>query len=123
VITLSAYVMIHVPGNDFEMTQPITNLLISPIFIWFFMALFVPFATSSRVIAGAVATSAAAVTVACREPLINSLGIEPKYWKAISFQWIQPYVLAVEIVVGRTASLLERWCKQNISIDEISHDE
>ena len=118
-ITLSAYVMKHVPGNDFEMTQPITNFLISPIFIWFF----VPFATFSRVTAGAVATSAAAVTVACWEPLINSLGIEPKYWKTIGFRWIQPCALAAGIVVGRTASLLERWCKQKISIDKISHDE
>ena len=40
VITLSAYVMKHVPGNYVEMTQRITNLLISPIFILFFICFY-----------------------------------------------------------------------------------
>ena len=123
VITLSAYVMKYVPGNYVEMTQRITNLLISPIFILFFMALFVPFATSWGAIAGAVAASAAAVTVAYWEPLINSLGIEPEYWKAISFQWIQPCALAAGIIVGCAASLFERCCTQNMSVDAIPNDE
>ena len=123
VITLSAYVMKYVPGNYVEMTQRITNLLISPIFILFFMALFVPFATSWGAIAGAVAASAAAVTVAYWEPLINSLGIEPEYWKAISFQWIQPCALAAGIIVGCAASLFERCCTQNMLVDAIPNDE
>ena len=113
VVFMSAFVIGHVPGNYVGMTQRISNLLVSPIFVLFFMAIFVPFVTGPGAFIGAVASSAAAVTVAYWVPIIQSswwmrwFG-EPEFWKEISFQWIQPCALTAGILVGVVASLADR---------------
>ena len=108
VVLTSSFVMKHVPGNFLEMTQRIANLLVGPIFIMFFMALFVPFATSRGTIAGVIIGSVAAVVVAYWVPLITYLEVEPRYLKAISFQWIQPVTFVAGLGSACAASLLER---------------
>lgn len=115
VVTVSSFVMKHVPGNFLEMTQRISNLLVSPIFIMFFMALFVPFATSRGTIAGVIFGSFAAVIVAYWGPLIAALEVEPRYLKAISFQWIQPVAFVTSLAVACTASLLDRMVSRDRS--------
>ena len=115
VVLLSAYVIKHVPGNYVGMAQRITNLMISPLFVLFFIAIFVPFGTSFGAICGALASSAVAVTVAYWEPIIETLGVRPEFLKTISFQWIQPCALTSGIVLGSVVSwfdsLLVRECR------------
>lgn len=108
VISLGAYVIGGVPGGLIDKAQRVANLLVSPLFILVFMALCVPFATKWATIAGAMAGSAAAITVAFWEPLLYSFNIEPEFLKEISWQWIQPCALTAGIGVACAGSLLER---------------
>ena len=108
VVLLSSFVMKQVPGNFLAMTMRVSNLLVSPIFLMFIMALFVPFATSRGTIAGVIFGTIAAVTVAYWQPLIGYLEVEPRYLKTISFQWIQPVSFVTGLSVACAASLFER---------------
>jgi len=87
-----------VPGNLYEVAGKTSNLFIAPLFGLFFMALFVPFATSLGTILGTVCGLGAAVLVG--------------YWDVItgrpplSFQWILPCSLIVNILAGCLWSLL-----------------
>jgi SSS family solute:Na+ symporter len=97
-IVAASSLMRHIPGNFLEMTSKTTNLLVTPIFGLFFLALFVPRATPLAAVAGCVYGVAAAVLVAYWDLLT---GTAP-----LSFQWIGPVALAVDLVV---AGALCRW--------------
>jgi Na+/proline symporter len=99
VVVLLSFLMVLISGNLFELSQKVVNLLVAPLFGLFFMAIFVPFATSFGTLVGA----GAGVVVAF---VIN-------YWRdltgtnpPISFLWAMPISLVVQIVVGCIASLL-----------------
>ena len=64
VVLTSSFLIPHVPGNFVALANRITNLLISPLFLIFFMALFVPFSTRAGTLAAVVASMLTAVTVA-----------------------------------------------------------
>lgn len=112
VVGLSSFVIKHVPGNFVELANRVSNLLISPLFLMFFMALFVPFATSTGAIAAMISSSATAIVIAYWEPLVAELGVKPIFFKEFSFQWIQPCALVTGVVVGCGVSLLERAAKR-----------
>ncbi len=112
VVCISSFVMKHVPGNFVEISNRVSNLLVSPLFLMFFMALFVPFATSKGAIAAMMSSSATAIVVAYWKPLVARLGVEPVFFREISFQWIQPCALVIGVVVGCGVSLLERVLKR-----------
>jgi len=84
--------MRYVPGNFLEVTQKTTNLLVTPIFALFFLALFVRFATPLGAIAGCVCGITTAVLIG--------------YWDVItglprlSFQWIGISALVVNLTVA-----------------------
>jgi SSS family solute:Na+ symporter len=82
-----------VPGNLLEMTNKLVNLLTSPLFVLFFMALFVPWATSFGACLGTAASIAVAVGIAHFKLL------------DLGFLWMGPVSLAVGILVGSLASL------------------
>ncbi len=82
----------QVPGNYLEVTSKTTNLLVAPLFGLFFMALFVRWATPFGAIFGSIYGVTAAILVAFWD-LIT--GLDP-----LSFQWIVPGALAVNIVAG-----------------------
>ncbi|MCH2202764.1 MAG: sodium/solute symporter [Fuerstiella sp.] len=115
VVCVSSFVIKHVPGNFMEITNRVSNLLISPLFLPFFMAIFVPFSTAKGAIAAMISSSAAAIVVAYWKPLVATLGIEPVFFKEISFQWIQPCALVTGIAVGCGVSLLERMVKRQVA--------
>jgi len=117
VITLGAYVIGNVPGSLIDKAQRIANLLVSPLFILVFMALCVPFATKWATIAGAMAGSAAAITVAFWEPLLDSFNIEPEFLKEISWQWMQPCSLTAGLGVACAGSLLEPLLRRALTGD------
>lgn len=93
-----------VPGNLTAVTNKTVNLLTVPIFCLFFFALFVKSARPAGVIAGTVCGAAAGGIIAFSGPIFGMdarTGLDP-----VSFQWIAPVTLAVNLVVGTLASLL-----------------
>ncbi len=85
-----------VEGNLLEVTYKVVNLLVTPLFVLFFMAMFVPRATPLATLAAAGASTAVAVGIA----FFGLLGL--------SFMWIMPGSLVVGVIVGLAASLLSR---------------
>jgi solute:Na+ symporter, SSS family len=83
-----------VRGNLLEVTNKVVNLLTAPLFVLFFLAMFVPWATAFGTWTGTVVSVAAAVGIAYFD------------WFGLSFLWIAPVSLTVGIVVGCSASLL-----------------
>ena len=104
VVVVGSSLMKRVPGNFFAMTQKTDGLLTAPIFALFFFALFVPFARPAAVLLGTACGIATAVLVAFSGPIFGTdpeTGLDP-----VSFQWIAPAALVVNIVVGLLVSLL-----------------
>ena len=94
VVVLSTVVG-YVPGTIMDVAYKVVNLLTTPLFGLFFMALFVRHATGFGTLVGAFA---GLVTV-----------IVMSYWPettGISFMWAMPVALIVQIGVGMVASLL-----------------
>ncbi len=120
----------YVPGNITAVTNKTTNLLVTPIFALFFFALFVPFATTGGVLVGALFGSVTAFVLAFSGPLVvvlqRQFGINASYFGThvqehvdkvtnvtsytaqdpVSFQWVGPVALAVNLVTGVLVSLL-----------------
>lgn len=99
VISASSF-MEYVPGNFLEMTKRTHELFVAPLFVLFFMALFVPFATPLGAVSGAAAALATAVFVAYADVWSTT--------ELISFQWILPSSLTAGLLVGCLLSLLPR---------------
>lgn len=89
--------MDKIPGNLYELTAKTNGLFVAPLFGLFFMAMFVPFATPMGTVFGTLYGILAAFLIA--------------FWDltghpAISFQWIIPGAMVVNIVVGCLFSLV-----------------
>lgn len=108
VVTLSSVIKI-VPGNFTAMTNKTVNLLTVPIFCLFFFALFSRVATTFGVWIGAIFGTATAVLIAFSGPIFGTVA-DPKgnQIDPITFQWIGPAALVVNIAVGWLASWLDR---------------
>lgn len=113
VVALSLYVSL-VPGNIIELAYRVVNLLVTPLFLLFFLALYVPWATTFGAWCGALASGAVAILIAYWEPLSrlpvtgrliallsDVLGVE-----SVSFLWIMPVSLLTGMLVGSLCSLL-----------------
>jgi len=85
-------------GNLIERCFKVVNLLTAPIFVLFFLALFVPWANAIGAWVGLAASIATAVAIAYSDDLGLNL--------RISFIWMMPSSLLVGIVVGSLFSLL-----------------
>jgi SSS family solute:Na+ symporter len=97
VVCLSLFIG-RAPGNIYEMTYRTVNLFVAPMFLLFFMAMFIPWATSLGAWAAALTGLAVAVTIAFWESYKGSPGI--------SFLWITPGAFACGAVAGCLVSLL-----------------
>ena len=100
VVVVGSSFMGAIPGNITAVTTKTANLLATPIFGLFFFALFVPFASPRGVVLGALCGTATAVLIAFSGPISGS-EVDP-----ISFQWIAPAAITVNIVTGCIGSLL-----------------
>jgi Na+/proline symporter len=98
VVVVLSFSIQYVPGNLFELCYRVVNLFTVPLFILFFMAMFVPWATVFGTWAGTLASAAAAVVVSFWDLLVGS--------SAPSFLWIMPAAMLAGVVVGPLASLL-----------------
>jgi SSS family solute:Na+ symporter len=104
IVVVGSSFMEHVPGNISAVTQKTTNLLVTPLFALFFFALFVPFARPFGVLVGAVCGTTTAVLIAFSGPIFGmnpETGLDP-----VSFMWISPAALVVNLVTGTVVSLL-----------------
>jgi SSS family solute:Na+ symporter len=84
----------QVGGNLLETCHKVVNLLTAPLFVLFFMAFFVPWATSTGAFVAGVASAVVAI------------GVGHLHWYGLSFVWILPSALITGIVVGPLVSLL-----------------
>ena len=83
-----------VPGNLMEASGRLVNMLTAPLFVLFFMAMFVPWATTFGTCAAGLASVISAVAIA----QFSVMGL--------SFLWISPVSLLIGIGVGCLASLI-----------------
>ena len=125
VVVFGSSLMKYIPGNITEMTGKTVNLLTTPIFGLFFFALFVKFAKPAGAWAGAICGTITAALIAFSGPIVTLLstwGVDPATfgveirpltdepgarWMAddpISFQWISPIAIVVNIAVGTAVS-------------------
>lgn len=101
---LGSAAMDWVPGNITSVTNKTSNLLTTPIFGLFFFALFVPFASPVGTWIGCFFGTLTAVLVAFSGPIFGMVpgtDLDP-----ISFQWISPMAITVNIVTGSIGSLI-----------------
>ena len=93
VVALGALVG-QVEGNLLELCYKIANLLSVPLFILFFMAMFIPWATSFGTLTGTACSTAVAVAIG--------------YFQIfdITFIWMMPAAFVVGAAAGMAASLL-----------------
>ncbi len=87
-----------VQGNLVERCFKLVNLLTAPMFVLFFLALFVPWSNVFGAWLGLIASAATAVAIAYNNDL--GLGLP------ISFVWMVPCSLLVGVVVGTLGSAL-----------------
>lgn len=86
----------QVEGNLFDVVAKVVNLFVAPLFVLFFLALFVPFATVRGTLFAGVASIAAAIGVAYFEVF------------GITVLWILPVSLLVGIICGVVYSFFDR---------------
>jgi len=91
---------IFIEGNLIERCFKLINLFTAPLFVLFFLALFVPWANAFGAWCGLLASIATAVTVA----YASDLGLDDLLGLKLSFVWILPSSLFVGITVGTLAS-------------------
>jgi SSS family solute:Na+ symporter len=84
----------QVEGNLLELCYKIANLLSVPLFLLFFMAMFVPWATSFGTLAGAACSAAVAVAVGYFQVF------------GLTFVWMMPAAFVAGASAGMLASLL-----------------
>jgi SSS family solute:Na+ symporter len=64
VVTLLCLLVGYVQGNLLEVVIKVVNLFVAPLFVLFFMALFIPFSTQFATIAGGLVSVAVAIAIA-----------------------------------------------------------
>ena len=97
VIVLLSLIIGNIKGNILELTFKTVNLLVAPLFIPFFMAMFVRIAKPNATFIGTLLSGVAAALVSFSQELF---GIN------ISFLWIMPISFVVGVVISFGLSLL-----------------
>ena len=94
-----------IEGNLVERCYKIVNLLTAPLFVLFFLALFVRWANAPGAWLGLLSSTATAILIA----YANDLGLK----LGIGFVWMVPCSLLVGIVVGTVGSaLFQPWVRR-----------
>lgn len=95
----------QVPGNITGVTNKVVNLFVTPMFSLFIFALFIPFSRTIGVWAGFICGTAIAVFIAFSGPFMIE-NFDPEFDQdPISFQWIAPVALYVNLCVGTLVSI------------------
>ena len=101
-ITVLSLLVGYVEGNVLAITMKVVNLFVAPLFVLFFMALFIPWATQKATLIAGLCSVAVAVA-------ISFFGIF-----GIQFIWIIPFALLAGIIAGVSLSTLERYVFNNV---------
>lgn len=105
-IILLSTLIDRVSGNLLEVTYKTTNLLVAPLFVPFFMALFVPRAKAFGTFCGMLVSIITAVLIAFWKELTGHDGI--------SFLWILPLAFIAGAAVSYVLSFLPTGQKSNV---------
>lgn len=97
VVTLLCLLVGYVQGNLLEVVIKVVNLFVAPLFVLFFMALFIPFATQFATITGGLVSVAVAIAIAFFEVF------------GLKVLWIMPVALAAGIITACILSAVEKF--------------
>ena len=97
IIVLLSLIIGNIRGNLLEMSYKTVNLLTAPLFVPFFMAMFVPRAKATPTFIGTIASGIIAALIAFSQEL---------FAVAISFLWIIPGSFIAGVIVSLVLSLL-----------------
>lgn len=97
VVTLLCLLVGYVQGNLLEVVIKVVNLFVAPLFVLFFMALFIPFATQFATITGGLVSVAIAIAIAFFEVF------------GLKVLWIMPVALAAGIITACILSIVEKF--------------
>jgi len=100
IVVILSLIVGHVSGNLFEVANKVVNLFVSPLFVLFFLAMFVKSSNAIGVWCGALTSITAAVLIAFWKEITGEEGI--------SFLWIMPAAFILGTLVGSIASLAFR---------------
>jgi SSS family solute:Na+ symporter len=100
IVVILSLIVGHVSGNLFEVANKVVNLFVSPLFVLFFLAMFVKSSNAIGVWCGALTSITIAVSIAFWKEITGEEGI--------SFLWIMPAAFILGILVGSIASLAFR---------------
>lgn len=95
-VAISTVFLPYITGNLFDIIQKVVNLVVAPLFVLFFMALFVPYATDRISVLAGVFSLAIAVLVAFFELF------------GISSLWVTTFSLICGILVGVLLSYIKK---------------
>jgi SSS family solute:Na+ symporter len=96
IIVLLSFFIGNVKGNLLELSYKTINLLVAPLFVPFFMAMFVPWAKPTATFIGTLASGIAAILISYSQELFSL---------NISFLWIIPGSFMVGVIMGSVLSL------------------
>lgn len=103
VIVSLSMVMGYVQGNLTAVTNKTVNLLVAPLFVPFFMALYVRGATSFATFWGTLASIVVAVLISFSHEFFGT---------GISFLWVMPVSFVVGVLVSMSLSMVNRSGRQ-----------
>jgi len=98
VVLLLSTAVRHVRGNLLEVAYKTVNLLVAPLFVPFFMALFIRWANAFGTFVGMIVSVTVAVVIAFWQDFTGQEGI--------SFLWIMPLSFGAGVTVSMLVSLL-----------------
>lgn len=101
VVTLLCLLVGYVQGNLLEVVIKVVNLFVAPLFVLFFMALFIPFATQFATITGGIIS----VTVAIAIAFFEAFGLK--------VLWIMPVAFVAGIGTASILSLPKKFFFKN----------
>lgn len=104
VVMILSFIVAKVPGNLYDIIMKVVNLFVAPLFVLFFMALFVPFATGKGTFLGGILAVAVAVAIA--------------FWGigGITVLWIMPVSLVTGVVGAMCFSMIDRAVKKRLPV-------
>ena len=103
---MSSFLVAYVSGNLLDVVIKVVNLVVAPLFVLFFMALFVPWATSRGTVAGGLFSMLVAVLIAFAEIF------------GITALWIMPVALVSGVVASMLFSWFDRWLVRRGFLEE-----
>ncbi|KAF5059480.1 Sodium/glucose cotransporter [anaerobic digester metagenome] len=95
IVALSSFFIPYITGNLFDVIQKVVNLVVAPLFVLFFMALFIPFATDRATFFAGITSLIIAILIAFFEIF------------GISSLWIMTLSLLGGVIVGIVISYID----------------